>query len=174
MKTSNHQPNHLKMTTIILLTTALSSALIAGLFYGYSCSVNPGLGRLSNEVYLSSMQSINRAILNPIFFATFIGTLVLLPISLFLHYGQPLSIRFLLLLSATVIYIVFVFGITIFGNVPLNEALDKFNLTAASTEEIARQRQQFEAAWNKFHNIRTVASILTFLLILISFKDTVN
>jgi uncharacterized membrane protein len=176
MNTSNSKPNHIKMTTIgfILLITVLSSALIAGLFYGYTCSVNPGLGRLPNEGYLSSMQSINRAILNPLFFASFIGTLVLLPISTFLHYGQPLSSRFLFLLAATLIYAVFVFGITMFGNVPLNEALDKFNLTAASSEEIAAQRLKFEAAWNKLHNIRTVGSVVTLLLALLSLRETAN
>lgn len=158
--------------SLILIATALASALIAGLFYGYSCSVNPGLGRLSDQNYLMSMQAINRAILNPLFFASFIGTIILSPVSTFLNYGQAHSSRFLLLLAATVIYAVFVFGVTVFGNVPLNNALDKFDLQSATAAELAAQRLKFESTWNNLHNIRTIASVLTFVLILISVKGS--
>jgi len=59
------------LTNIILVITATTTALMAGLFYAFSCSVNLGLARLSNAEYISAMQSINRAIQNPIFFAAF-------------------------------------------------------------------------------------------------------
>ncbi|MET3535054.1 anthrone oxygenase family protein [Chryseobacterium limigenitum] len=71
------------MTTILLIVTAVLTALIAGLFYAYSCSVVLGLGKLSDTEYLKAMQSINREILNPVFFVSFMGTAVLLPISTF-------------------------------------------------------------------------------------------
>ncbi len=74
--------------------TATATALMAGLFYAFSCSVNLGLARLSNAEYISAMQSTNRAIQNPIFFAAFFGAPILLPLSVFLHYGQPLTMRF--------------------------------------------------------------------------------
>ena len=156
------------MTAIILILTATSTALIAGLFYSYSCSVNIGLGKLPDEGYLAAMQSINRAILNPVFFATFIGTLLLLPVSTWLQYSAGASKSFLFLLAATLIYAVGVFGVTIFGNVPLNEALDKFNLHSASMEEIKNQRVMFEIPWNKLHNIRTIANIVALVLVIMA------
>ena len=54
-------------TNIILTIAATTTALIAGLLYAYSCSVNIGLGRLADAEYISAMQSINKAIQNPLF-----------------------------------------------------------------------------------------------------------
>ena len=65
----------------LLALTALFTGLIAGLFFAYSFSVVPGLGRLSDEAYLRAMQSINRAIQNPFFFTPFFAALLLLPLS---------------------------------------------------------------------------------------------
>jgi uncharacterized membrane protein len=153
-------------TNIILIITATTTALIAGLFYAWSCSVTLGLARLSDYEYIVAMQSMNRAILNPVFFMTFIGTVLLLPLSTYLHYGYP--IRFWLLLAATIIYIVGVFGVTMVGNVPLNEALDAFNLQSASTEQMATLRAKFESPWNNLNTIRTIASTITIILVIIA------
>lgn len=153
---------------LILVSAATTTALMAGLFYAYSCSVNPGLGRLADMDYLTAMQSINRAILNPVFFAGFIGTALLLPASTWLQYSQPLRMRFWLLLSASVLYLVGVFGVTIFGNVPLNEVLDLFNIQTASADDVAAQRRAFEIPWNKLHTIRTTASILALVLVIVA------
>lgn len=158
-----------KMTTFVLILTAVATALIAGLFYAYSCSVNPGLGKLSDEGYLLAMQSINRAILNPVFFASFMGTLLLLPVSTWLQYRSGgASTAFYILFATTIIYGLGTFGVTITGNVPLNEALDKFNVKSASIEEIARQRQLFEIPWNRLNNIRTIANIVSLVLVIIA------
>jgi uncharacterized membrane protein len=154
--------------TIVLIVTTTTTGLIAGLFYAYSCSVNLGLGRLSDEAYLTAMQSINKAILNPVFFASFIGTVILLPLCTYLHYRQPLSPKFIILVVATTLYVIGVFGVTIFGNVPLNEGLARFDFSAASIEDISRQRINFEKPWNRLHQIRTVASVVTLVLVIIA------
>lgn len=150
-------------STIVLILAATSVALIAGLFYGFSCAVNPGLHALGDKEYLSAMQSINRVILNPIFFATFMGTVFLLPLATWISFSTPLSTRFILLLVASLIYIVGVFGVTVVGNVPLNEALDKFNLQV-SLDQLKQQRETFEIPWNKLHNIRTWGSVISLVL----------
>ena len=152
----------------ILVITATTTALMAGLFYSYSCSVNLGLGRLPDAAYITSMISINRAIQNPVFFISFLGTPLLLPLSTYLNYGQPISIRFWFLLVATVVYLIGVFGVTVLGNIPLNRMLDVFDIQAASMEEIARQRVKFEGPWNKLNNIRTLASTLAIILVVIA------
>lgn len=72
---------------IVLILAATAAALMAGLFYSWSCSVVPGLAKLSDANYLASMQAMNKAILNPVFFSSFFGTLLLLPISTFIHYN---------------------------------------------------------------------------------------
>ena len=153
-------------TNIILIITATAAALIAGLFYAWACSVTPGLARVPDQTYIAAMQSMNRAILNPVFFITFLGTALLLPLSTYLHYGHP--IRFWLLLTATILYIIGVFGVTMVGNVPLNDALDAFPLYTASAQEIAALRARFETPWNNLNLIRTVASVVTIILVIIA------
>ncbi len=151
-------------STLVLFISTLSIALITGLWYAYSCSVNPALGALDDKGYLLAMQSINRVILNPVFFATFMGTLFLLPLSAWLCYRQPGSARFVLMLAAAIIYAVGVFGVTIGGNVPLNEALDAFDTQSATPEEMLNFRTRFEMPWNKWHRVRTVASFFSLML----------
>lgn len=53
--------------------TLTGTGLMAGLLFGYATSVNPGLARVDDRNYLASMQSLNRAIVNPLFVVTFIG-----------------------------------------------------------------------------------------------------
>ncbi len=154
--------------TIVLIVTGTTTGLIAGLFYAYSCSINLGLGRLPDEAYLTAMQSINKAILNPVFFISFTGTLILLPVCTYLHYRQPGSPKFILLLIATTLYLAGVFGVTIFGNVPLNENLARFDFSVASIEEISRERINFEKPWNRLHQIRTFASVITLVIVIIA------
>lgn len=145
--------------------TGLSTALMAGLFYSYSCSVNPGLSKLSDADYLTAMQSINRAILNPAFYMVFFGAVILLPLNTYLNYDLYTN-RFWLSLSASVVYILGLVGVTILGNVPLNEMLDKFMILDASVEEIKEMRKNFELSWNRFHLIRTIAVVLSLILFL--------
>ncbi|WP_343702770.1 anthrone oxygenase family protein [Chitinophaga sp.] len=150
---------------IVLALTAVTTALMAGLFYAYSFSVSPGLGRLADAEYIRAMQHINRAILNPVFYAGFMGTLLLLPFSAYLHYGQPLSVRFWCLAAAALVYAVGVFGITMAVNVPLNEALNAFNTEPASLSEIAARRAGFEVRWNTFNNLRTLFAVVATALV---------
>ncbi|MBO9204545.1 MULTISPECIES: anthrone oxygenase family protein [Niastella] len=153
---------------LVLLATAFTTALIAGLFYAYSCSVNPGLGKLSDANYLLAMQSINREILNPVFFMSFMGTLVLLPVCTWLQYAPSIPLRFYLLLGATLVYGVGTFGVTIFGNVPLNNALDAMQIHSVSAEALKQQRTLFEKPWNQLHAIRTMANAIALVLVLLA------
>lgn len=154
---------------MVQLVTAGCMALIAGLFYSYSCSVNPGLSRLADKEYLAAMQSINKAILNPWFFLSFMGTLILMPVCTWLYYKVEMpDLSFYLLLTATILYIIGVFGVTGLGNVPLNEMLDKINLSTATAAELKHLRTGFEMPWNKLHNIRMVCNIIALMLLLAS------
>ena len=156
-----------KMNELVLLCTAIATALIAGLFYAYTCSVNIGLGRLPDRDYLATMQAINSAILNPLFFASFMGTLVLLPLSAWLNFNDETRFRFTLLCAAAIVYMVGVFGVTIFGNVPLNDALAHIDLSKLSSAQAAEQRDAFEKPWLVYHNIRTAANVICLVLVIL-------
>lgn len=153
---------------LVLILTATVTALIAGLFFAWSCSVTTGLAKISDTMYIAAMQSMNRAILNPVFLTCFIGNVLLLPLSAGLFYSTPLTTRFILLAAAAGVYLAGVFAVTIFGNVPLNESLDAFVLTTASPADIAAQRIAFEKPWNTLNMIRTVASTLSVVLVIMA------
>jgi uncharacterized membrane protein len=150
------------LQNIILFLTILFSGLVAGLLYSYSCSVNPALKALPDKEYISAMQSINKAIQNPVFFLSFLGLLILFPLCSWLTYKNTMAIPFLYVLIAAVIYFVGVFGITVVGNVPLNNQLEKFSVSNADATQLADMRLRFEAAWVRWHTIRTIASVVSF------------
>lgn len=154
------------LTNFILILAGVTTALMAGLFFAWSYSVTPGLARVTDATYIESFQAMNRAILNPLFFLCFFGAAFLLPITTYMHYTHNTSLRFWLLLVATITYLVGVMGVTIFGNVPMNEALDAFHLKNATTQEVAQQRANFETMWNKLNLIRTVANSISIALLL--------
>lgn len=155
----------MKTADIILILTTTAAALMAGLFYAYSCSVVIGLGKLNDLEYLKAMQSINKEILNPVFFAAFLGILPLLPLNTYLHAHQA---NFWLLVFAMIVYLVGVFGVTVTGNIPLNNSLENFNILAADSEAIQAQRALFENRWNTLNHVRTICSIITVVLLIIA------
>jgi uncharacterized membrane protein len=163
------------MTTynLIQILTVLLTGLLAGLLYGYDCSVIDGLGNLSDKEYLNAFQSINKAIQNPYFFISLMGSMFTLPVATWLSYKSGSSVSFYFLLAAAIVYITGVFGITAFGNVPLNNLLEQFDISKASIEAIREIRQKFESSWNMLHHLRTYAAILAFLLTIISLFKTV-
>jgi uncharacterized membrane protein len=143
------------------------TGLVAGLFYSWQCSVINGLAMLPNKEYLMAFQSMNKAILNPVFFLSFMGSIILLPIAVFLFYRSGSTALLPYLLAATLIYAITVFGITVVCNVPLNEKLAAFNIQAASESQLQAMRTGFEIPWNKWHLIRTIASISAFITLII-------
>lgn len=154
----------MKASDIILIITTLLTGLMAGLFYAFSFSVVLGLGKLPDAEYIRAFQHINIEIQNPVFLSCFMGILLLLPLSTYMHYTKPATPQFWLLLAATLVYFIGVFGVTIAGNIPLNNAIDAFKLDGASAGSISAQRTAFEHKWNSLNMVRTIASTLTLLL----------
>jgi len=156
----------LKNTSLFL--AILLTGLSAGLFYAWEVSVIPGTKKIADHSYLEAMQSINRAILNPAFYTIFFGSLLLLFSSAFLQYKVTIDWSFWLILIALVSYLIGTFGVTMFGNVPLNEALDVVQLKGLAEDALGQQRKIYETQWNRLHTIRTVFSVLAFMAILLS------
>jgi len=75
---------------------------------------------------------------------------------------------FWMLFAAGMLYVAGVVVITILGNVPLNEILDKTDLQVATPKQLKELRNLFEVKWSRLHLIRTVTSALSFLLLILS------
>lgn len=149
---------------IVLLAATVATCLSAGIFYAYAVSVVPGIGRLKDGAYLSAIQSINRAILNPWFLIVFMAPVFLLPFSAWQQFTRPADAAWWMLVAAAALYIIGVFGVTVACNVPLNEWLDKQDLAAAGEGTLKEWRLRFEAPWNRWNLVRTVASVLAAVL----------
>jgi uncharacterized membrane protein len=154
--------------SISFFITLLLLGFSAGFFYSWEVSVIPGTSRVSNLSYLETMQQINRAILNPKFFLRFFGSLIFLVLSSYLHYRDAINSAFWLMLLATIAYLFGTFGVTAFGNVPLNDALDAINLQQLNSTQLEDIRLSYESKWNRLHTIRTLFSMLSFSLALLA------
>jgi uncharacterized membrane protein len=152
---------------MLLIITAVTAVLAGGVFFAWTCSVTPGLKSLGDKEYFQSFQQLNRAIQNPLFFAVFFGAAVLLPVCTWRSYTSPASPVSVMLAIATVSYLLGVMTVTIFGNVPINNAIDKVNLNA-SAEELKQLRNSIEPAWNRLNNLRTCASVLTIIALILA------
>ena len=158
----------MKTETIILTLAILFTGLMAGIFFTWSNAVKPGIGKLSDLEYLRAFQSMNRVILNNTFKFIFAGAIIttaLLPIFYFNLYPNNI---FLVFLSAFIIYWVGAFGVTIFGNIPLTELFDRTSLESISFEELKTLRTSIEVKWNNFNLIRSISSIVSFILLILS------
>ena len=153
----------LSIKSFILFGSVVLTGLSAGLFYAWSVSVIPGTQKLADPTYLETMQSINRAILNPAFFLIFFGSVVFLCIASIYQFHTS-RITFWLMLTASIFYFVGTVGVTALGNVPLNDQLDILKLTEINPDKIAAFRNFYETKWNRLHLIRTAFALLSFLL----------
>jgi uncharacterized membrane protein len=158
----------LKSETIILALAILLTGLMAGIFFTWSNAVKPGIGKLSDIEYLRALQSMNRVILNNAFKIIFLGAIIavaLVPVFYFNLYPRNI---FWLFVFTFIIYWIGVFGVTVSGNIPLNEILDKTNLESITSEEIKALRKNIEVKWNNFNLIRCISSGITFILLIVS------
>ncbi|WP_166923575.1 anthrone oxygenase family protein [Flavobacterium poyangense] len=152
--------------TITLLLATLLTGLLAGIFFTWGNAITPGIGRLDAINYLRAFQHMNRTILNPSFFLIIFGSMLLSFITAYFHKSD--TTLFWLTISAALIYFAGVFLVTLLGNIPLNNMLDKTDLTSITLQEATVLRDKFEVKWNNLHLIRIGASLLSFLLLIIS------
>ena len=64
--------------TVLLIVATLGTGVVTGLFVAFAVAVMPGLRATDDEVFLSAMQRINVAIVNPLFLLVFLGSPLLL------------------------------------------------------------------------------------------------
>ncbi len=145
-------PNLLSALTLLSI---LGSATIGGVFFAFSTFVMRALRRLPAAQGMGAMQSINIAVINPIFLGVFMGTgaicLMLAVASWFGPHAGALA-RTL----AAALYLVGSVGVTMAFNVPLNNQLASLDLAAPDAEE---RWSRYVMAWTRWNHVRTVASV---------------
>ena len=158
---------NLETRVIILLLATVLTGLSAGLCFTWGNAVTTGIGRLPDASYLQAFQHMNRTIINPLFIIVFFGPVLLSPLAAYSHFNIS-SQSFGLIVAAAVFYFVGTALVTMFGNVPLNELLDKINLTDISASDAKAFRDKFETKWNSLHLIRTITSTISLSLLVLA------
>ncbi|WP_337061991.1 anthrone oxygenase family protein [Kineococcus sp. G2] len=133
----------------LLLAALVTSAWLAGLYYAFSCSVLPGLGRTADGTFVAAVTSINAAIRNPLFALSFAGGPVLtagaVPAALAAgRAGAAGAAAAALALHAGAL------AVTVTRNLPLNDALD------AAADGPCPARTGFERPWRRWNAVRAV------------------
>lgn len=154
----------MNLLSVFVIASIVIAGLMAGLLFGWLVSVIPGTSRIDDRSYVHTMQRINVAIINPAFVIPFLLTPALLGLAAALEYRTGSHRRGSALATGAMVYLLGVLGVTIGGNVPLNDSLDAFDLSAATEASLASQRASYERPWNRWHGLRTAASVLAFAL----------
>lgn len=139
---------------------AICCWLIAGVFLTFSDFVMRSLGALPPGQGIAAMQSINIRVYRSLFmvglFAVTGASLVFIARSVV--NGAPGSV---MRVSAAAVYLVSVMGVTIVGNVPLNNRLAAAD---PETPEAAALWAHYLKTWINWNHVRTIGSALAALL----------
>jgi uncharacterized membrane protein len=136
----------------VLLAATVAAGLQAGTYYTWACGVMPGLARGDDRTFVTAMQHMNVAIVNPVFMLSFLGAPALAAAAVVTSSStaRPWVVAGLAFAVATIV-------ITGAGNVPLNNALDAAGSVDKITD-LAAVRADFEDAWVRWNIVRAVTS----------------
>jgi uncharacterized membrane protein len=140
---------------LVLLSATLTTGLMAGLYFAFSCAVMPGLGRSSDRTFVEAMQRINVAILNGWFSLAFGGALVLGGAAIALHRRGEARAALPWIIAGVALYAVSLL-ITMGMNVPMNDRLANAG-DPDKVHDLAAVRERFEATWVHWNVARTLA-----------------
>jgi uncharacterized membrane protein len=161
--------DHLLTASTVL--AALGSGLIGGIFFAFSAFVMTALSRLPAQAGISAMQSINVAVLNPLFFGVFFGTAALsalLAIVAILTWSEPGA---LYLLLGSLLYLNGPLGVTMLRNVPLNNKLAAIKPGSVEAASVWKQFLSSWTAWNHVRTITALAAAASFIMALVRQAD---
>jgi uncharacterized membrane protein len=144
-----------------LIAATMTMGMMAGVFGSYMNTIMPGLRRTDDRTFVGAFQSIDKAIINPLFMACFLGALVLTGLAAALHLGADDRSVLAWTAAAFVLYLIAVV-ITLAVNVPLNDAI-KAAGDVDRIGDLTVVRKRFdEARWAAWNLVRTLTSTAAF------------
>lgn len=134
----------------------LALGLMAGFYFAWSFSAANAFPFMEEAIYVEAMQVINRHVQNAWFGAAFFGAipLGLVAVALAGAPARPFAAAALALYLAG-------FCVTVFGNVPMNRAMDLWDPAAPGVDVAA-----FLARWTLLNHVRLALTLLAFALAL--------
>ncbi|MEP4196829.1 MAG: anthrone oxygenase family protein [Aliishimia sp.] len=155
------------MSPFIIFTlqfAIIAYALVSGVFLAFSDFIMRSLAHAGGVGGIDAMQAINREVFRWVFMTLFIG---MAPVSLAIAAYGGIVVGHgpgTLFVFAGLIYFVGCFGVTVFFNVPMNEALA--GLDASSSVAHDYWIETYLPRWTFWNTIRTAASVVSAALLL--------
>ena len=155
------------MITLVTVA-AIASAVVGGVFFAFSTFVMGALARLERAEGIRAMQSINVVVINPRFFAAFFGAALLSIAAVIVTFATGDGTGRTAIVVGAAAYLVGCIGVTVAGNVPLN---DRLAAVDAETDEGARTWDEYLVRWTRFNHVRTVACVVASVAFTIAALD---
>jgi len=143
------------LVTGLLWFSAIGCGLLGGLYFAFSAFIMTAL-RDSGMAGVTAMNAINRAILRSAFMPLFVGTTLAcgaLAVVGLMNLGDP---RAVYLIAGGLLYITGMFLVTMFINVPLNNALQAVTTESRTGTAIWND---YLRRWTRWNHVRTLACL---------------
>ncbi len=147
------------------LMVGLSSALVAGVFQSFSDFVMKALIATNPVGGVEAMQRINQTVFRSVFLAMLLGLApVTLGFAVYAYFNMSGHSQ-VFIITGAVIYVIGVFLVTMFGNVPMNNRLKNMDFAALETADYWRT---YGKVWTNWNHIRTIGSVVTAMCFLLA------
>jgi uncharacterized membrane protein len=164
----SHVMNSQVMTTLalsLLISAALGSGMMAGLFCAFSNFVMRALSRLPPTRAISAMQSINEVIVRPAFLIVFLGTGVACALAFGLGWQHLSKDTLAYVTAGGAVYALGSIAVTIAFNVPLNNRLAAVD---PESKEGVKMWQVYLTKWTRWNHVRSIATVVSTVLLLLA------
>jgi uncharacterized membrane protein len=160
----------MELFQIVFFLAMLLCSLVAGFLFAFAVVVMPGIRRLGDREFIRAFQVIDGVIQKnqPIFVLVWTGSVGALVIAAVLGFGQLDGAGRLLLVFATLAYLLGVQLPTVAINIPLNNKLQTLDPDTMNEAAQKAARKDFEPSWNRWNSIRTVFAALAAALLMLA------
>ncbi|MEL6800325.1 MAG: anthrone oxygenase family protein [Pseudomonadota bacterium] len=142
----------------------LAYALVGGVFLAFSDFIMRSLAMTAGHGGVEAMQVINREVFRWVFMALFLGmAAVSVIVAGYGAFGVS-GAAGTLIMMAGLVYLIGCFGVTVFCNVPMNEALAGMEMSSGTTRDY--WLETYVPRWTFWNSVRTVASTVSAALLL--------
>lgn len=154
---------------IALVAAALLSGLVSGFLFAFVIVVMPGIRGFDDRTFLKAFREMDLIIQrrHPAFMLMWLGSVVAVLVAAGLSFGSDAEGAWLALVAAG-LWIVGVQIPTMSINIPMNNRVQSLDLDALGEAELSTERSAFEPNWNRWNRNRTVAGIVTVVLLLVA------
>ena len=149
------------IVSVLLWTAALSSGLIAGVYFAFSGFIMRAFGKIDTAQSIAAMNAINETILRSLFMPLFFGSSLISVLLIIIAFARWSDAGSVLILIAGAVYFVGMFVCTVLFNVPLNNTLAKIDPNSVDAHHVW---SRYLKTWTNWNHLRTVSSLVTCVL----------